>query len=101
MKLLFFLLFFICYSVASVGQSSLIEKDGFLYTNTILYSEKDIPVLSLIDTGCSLCVIDSTFVSKNIVINSLDSNYVLINSNNYKVSFCVIDSLFFCGKKIG
>lgn len=47
-------------SFAAKAQSKLIFKDKFMYTDVQVFNEtKRHSIPSLIDTGCSLCIIDS------------------------------------------
>lgn len=49
-------------SFAAKAQSKLIFKDKFMYTDVQVFNEtKRHSIPSLIDTGCSLCIIDSIF----------------------------------------
>ena len=56
-------------------------------------------IKALIDTGCTTCVVDSTFAadSLGIVINSLTSIDVNTSSNNLQQHIFILDSLSFCG----
>ena len=57
------ILLFCLLTLSSIAytQSNLIVKDSLLYTYTELSLSHADSTLSLLDTGCSLCVIDSTF----------------------------------------
>lgn len=97
--------FFITLSVlfsfitTSRSQSKLVFKEKFMYSNTIIFHEKnEVTISSLIDTGCSLCILDSIFAinSCGIKENTLETFYV--NQNKTKISSTIIDSLSFCGK---
>jgi hypothetical protein len=80
------------------GQSELVIKDSLLYTHTDLSTTKIISVLSLIDTGSSLCVIDSIFAKDSMEINIMDDEKVLVNTKTNLLSTCIVDSVKFCGK---
>lgn len=81
------------------SQSKLVFRDKFMYSDTqIFHAKKEFTISSLIDTGCSLCILDSIFAidSCGIKENTLETIYV--NQNRTKISSTIIDSLFFCGK---
>ena len=48
--------------ITAKAQSKLIFKDKFMYADAQVFNEsKKHSIPSMIDTGCSLCIIDSTF----------------------------------------
>ena len=99
MKKLFFLLGSIFVLIPSViAQTDLVVKDSLLYTYTQLYSLHSDSTLSLIDTGSSLCAIDSTYAVDKMGICLNETNKVRVNSRTNKLSTCLIDSVSFCGK---
>lgn len=99
MKKLFFLLGSIFVLIPSViAQTDLVVKDSLLYTYTKLYSLHSDSTLSLIDTGSSLCAIDSTYAVDKMGICLNETNKVRVNSRTNKLSTCLIDSVSFCGK---
>ena len=99
MKKLLFLLGSIFVLIPSLrAQSDLIVKDSLLYTYAILHSLHSDSSLSLIDTGSSLCVIDSTYAVDKIGVCLNDTNQVRVNSRTDKLSTCLMDSVNFCGK---
>lgn len=85
-------------TISTNAQSDLIVKDNLLYTHTKLYHSHSGSALSLIDTGSSLCVIDSTFAIDKLGISLTDTNKVLVNSTTNMMPTCLVDSVNFCGK---
>lgn len=80
-------------------QSKLIFKDKFMYTDVQVFNEKKAhSIASLIDTGSSLCIIDSTFAVDLCGIKESELQPMFVNRTKDKVSSVFIDSLFFCGK---
>lgn len=80
------------------AQSKLILKDSLLYTNIRFSSSHADSTLSLLDTGCSLCVIDSTFAVDALNLKINQQNKVLVNSNDNRLSTCIIDTIVFCDR---
>ena len=61
------------------SQSKLVFRDKFMYSDTqIFHAKKEFTISSLIDTGCSLCILDSIFAidSCGIKENTLETIYV-------------------------
>lgn len=94
--ILIFCIFSFIYSIK--GQNAFTVKDGFLYTHIDLFSTITMSVESLIDTGCSLCVIDSTFARDSMGVEIMVKEKILVNTKKNKLPVCVIDSVKFCGK---
>ena len=86
-------------SFAAKAQSKLIFKDKFMYTDVQVFNEtKKHSIPSLIDTGCSLCVIDSIFAIDSCGIKEDELQTIPVNQTKDKISSAFIDSMFFCGK---
>ncbi|MBQ4485125.1 MAG: hypothetical protein II934_09035 [Prevotella sp.] len=98
MKKIFLLYSMFVFALLAHGQSKLIIKDSLLYTHTDLLTTKLFSVLSLIDTGCSLCVIDSTFAKDTIGLIIEEQERVSVNTKSNRMSICIVDSIRFCGK---
>lgn|SRR5574344_89640 len=94
------ILLFCLLTLSSIAytQSNLIVKDSLLYTYTKLSLSHADSTLSLLDTGCSLCVIDSTFAVDIMRLQINGKNRVLVNSNKNRLSTCIIDTVVFCAK---
>ena len=88
----------IAYTMAE-AQSKLTFKDQFMYADVLVANKKDIHnVLSLIDTGSSLCMIDSTFAVDSCGVKENELKTALVNETQIKISSATIDSIHFCGK---
>lgn len=100
MKLYFLsLCIMLAVSFAAKAQSKLIFKDKFMYTDVQVFNEtKKHSIPSLIDTGCSLCVIDSIFAIDSCGIKEDELQTIPVNQTKDKISSAFIDSMFFCGK---
>lgn len=86
-------------SFAAKAQSKLIFKDKFMYTDVQVFNEtKRHSIPSLIDTGCSLCIIDSIFAIDSCGIKEDELQTIPVNQTKDKISSAFIDSMFFCGK---
>ena len=86
-------------SFAAKAQSKLIFKDKFMYTDVQVFNEtKRHSIPSLIDTGCSLCIIDSIFAIDSCGIKEDELQTIPVNQTKDKISSAFIDSIFFCGK---
>ena len=62
------------------SQSKLVFRDKFMYSDTqIFHAKKEFTISSLIDTGCSLCILDSIFAidSCGIKENTLETKNIL------------------------
>lgn len=79
------------------GQSAFSVEDGFIYTNTVIHTDKELEVKSMIDTGCSLCLIDSTFADTS-GLNILNDEKQVVNGKKDGLPTCIVDSIEFCGK---
>lgn len=93
-------LLFCLLTLSSVAytQSNLILKDSLLYTYVRLSSSCTDSTLSLVDTGCTLCVIDSTYAVDIMRLKINGQNKVLVNSNEKRLSTCIVDTVVFCNK---
>ena len=85
------------FCLAVKGQSAFSVKDGFIYSNTVLYTDKALDVESMIDTGCSLCLIDSTFADTS-GLNILNDEKQVVYGKQDGLTTCIVDSIEFCGK---
>ena len=85
MKKIFLLYSMFVFVLLAHGQSKLIIKDSLLYTHTDLLTTKSFSVLSLIDTGCSLCVIDSTFAKDTIGLIIEEHERVSVNTKSNRM----------------
>lgn len=84
--------------ITAEAQSKLSFKDKFMYTDVLVSNKKNIhSILSLIDTGSSLCVIDSTFAVGSWGVNENELKTVYVNQTQVKISSAIIDSIYFCG----
>lgn len=99
MKLYFISLcfaFVVC--ITAKAQSKLIFKDKFMYTDAQVFNEtKKHSIPSMIDTGCSLCIIDSTFAVDSCGIKADKLQTISVNQTKDQISSTFIDSIFFCG----
>ena len=95
-RFIVFLNFFLFFSFGIFAQSSISVENNLLYTNAIVFCDgTQHNVKSLIDTGASVCLIDSTYAvdSCNIVLN--ESNLRLGNTaGKYIKSFILISTLY-------
>lgn len=100
MKLYFLsLCIMLAVSFAAKAQSKLIFKDKFMYADAQVFNEsKKHSIPSMIDTGCSLCIIDSTFAVDSCEIKIDKLQTISVNQTKDKISSTFIDSIFFCGK---
>ena len=97
-KVLFSVLSMLFFCLCTYGQAELKEKDSLLYTSVEVYSHKMQTVAALVDTGCSLCVVDSTFAKDSLGIAMPDKLKLMVNSRDNRMPTCVVDSVRFCGK---
>lgn len=98
---LHFLPLYIVFAVSLTGkaQSKLTFKDKFIYTDVQVFNERKTSMIpSLIDTGSSLCIIDSTFAVDSCGIKENELQTLFVNQTKDKISSIFIDSIFFCGK---
>lgn len=87
--------------ITAKAQSKLIFKDKFMYADAQVFNEsKKHSIPSMIDTGCSLCIIDSTFAVDSCEIKIDKLQTISVNQTKDKISSTFIDSIFFCGKHI-
>lgn len=85
--------------ITAKSQSKLVFKDKFMYSNAQIFNDKnEYSISSLIDTGSSLCIIDSIFAIDSCGIKESELETVYVNQNRTKISTTIIDSLVFCGK---
>lgn len=85
--------------ITATSQSKLVFKDKFMYSNVQIFNDKnEYSTSSLIDTGSSLCIIDSIFAIDSCGIKESELETVYVNQNRTKISTTIIDSLAFCGK---
>lgn len=82
-----FLLSTLIISVLSVAaQVPITIKNNWMYVDaSFSYGGKDIPVSALIDTGASVCIMDSIFATDSCNIKIEKSNAVIGNTNGKKV----------------
>ena len=81
--------------------SCLTAKAQTKFVESWIYSEVSLSrgaqtqsVRSMVDTGCSFCVIDSAYATD--VFKIRDNDYI-IKENRIKMNYIVLDSLRFCG----
>ena len=85
--------------ITAKAQSKLIFKDKFMYADAQVFNEsKKHSIPSMIDTGCSLCIIDSIFAIDSCGIKENELQKISVNQTQDKVSSAFIDSIYFCGK---
>ena len=98
MKKIGLLLLFSMVVFSVAGQTSKLNfKGDWMVTDIQLCkSQGNIPVNAMIDTGCSCCVIDSTYIEK-ICTGFIDLRKDL-NTGNKGYPSIVLDSLVVCGK---
>ena len=81
--------------------SPLFPEGAYWYTPLRLsQGERKLAVSSLIDTGCSFCVVDSTFAVDSCRLSgaALTTSYTrAANGDRVKVHTCVLDRVDFCG----
>ena len=97
-KALFSCLSMLLFCLCTYGQAELKEKDSLLYTSIEVYSHRVQSVAALVDTGCSLCVVDSTFARDSLGVAMPDKLKLMVNSRDNRMPTCVVDSIRFCGK---
>ncbi|EKU92572.1 hypothetical protein [Bacteroides oleiciplenus] len=86
-------------STTAEAQSKLTFKDKFMYTDVSVANKRNVHnVLALIDTGNTLCMVDSTFAVDSCGVKENDLKTVLVNESQVKISSVTIDSIHFCGK---
>jgi len=90
-------LFFSLFLISAKGQSAFCIKEGLMYTNTFFYTDSVFGVEAMIDTGCSLCVIDSTYAS-SLGLKITTEGKVAVDGRKEGLPTCVIDSIKFCEK---
>ena len=99
-KALFLCLSMLFFCLCTYGQAELKEKDSLLYTSLEVYSHKMQTVAGLVDTGCSLCVVDSTFARDSLGIAMPDKLKLMVNSRDNRMPTCVVYSVLFAVKPI-
>ena len=92
MKNLFVLAFCVLSCLTANAQTKIVES--WIYRDVALSrGTQTESVKSLVDTGCSFCVIDSTYATE--VFKISDKDYTIIGYRN-KMNYIVLDSLRFC-----
>lgn len=92
MKNLFVLAFCVLSCLTANAQTKIVES--WIYSDVALSrGTQTESVKSLVDTGCSFCVIDSTYATE--VFKISDKDYTIIGYRN-KMNYIVLDSLRFC-----
>lgn len=85
----------------SVHAQATLSLDGpWMFAETSIHQGDSCQtVKALIDTGCTICVVDSAFAADRlgIVIDSLDSINVNTSSQKLQQHIFILDSLSFCG----
>ena len=80
--------------ITAKAQSKLIFKDKFMYADAQVFNEsKKHSIPSMIDTGCSLCIIDSTFAVDSCEIKIDKLQTISVNQTKDKISSTFIDSI--------
>ena len=80
------------------SQSKLVFKDKLMFANVQVCQENIAYLMpSLIDTGSSLCVIDSVYAIDSCGIKASTLETAFVNQNKTKISSITIDSIVFCG----
>lgn len=89
----------LAFSYGAKAQSKLIFKDKFMYRDVEAFNEtKKHSIPSIIDTGCSVCIIDSIFAIDSYGIKENELQKISVNQTKDKVSSAFIDSIYFCEK---
>ena len=93
MKYLFIYMFCILSCLTAKAQTKFVES--WIYSEVSLSrGEQTQSVKSMVDTGCSFCVIDSAYATD--VFKIRDNDYI-IKGKRKKTNYIVLDSLRFCG----
>ena len=72
--------------ISSTAQVPITIKNNWMYVDaSFSYGGKDIPISALIDTGASVCIMDSIFATDSCNIKIEKSNAVIGNTNGKKV----------------
>lgn len=80
------------------SQSKLIFKDKFMFTESKVFNAKSEHLItSLIDTGSSLCIIDSTFAIDSCGVLENELKPISVNKTKTKITSIYLDSLLFSG----
>lgn len=73
--------------ITAKSQSKLVFKDKFMYSNVQIFNDKnEYSISSLIDTGSSLCIIDSIFAIDSCGIKESELETVYVNQNRTKIA---------------
>lgn len=81
--------------ICLVSNAQTKEVKSWIYSNVTLWRGlQSLQVRSVVDTGCSFCVIDSTYAADAFKIS--EDDYVL-KGYRKKRNFVILDSLHFCG----
>ena len=84
-RYLSFLLLLLASALYSVAQVPITIKNNWMYVDaSFSYGGKDIPISALIDTGASVCIMDSIFATDSCNIKIEKSNAVIGNTNGKK-----------------
>ena len=93
---IFMIVFIACTAVCA--QNVLTVKGNFMYTDVSLANKGHLcNVNSLIDTGCSLCIVDSAFAVDSCGVKAGEAKVMYVNDDKTALSSVVIDSVSFCG----
>ena len=83
---IFLLLTLIISVLSAAAQVPITIKNNWMYVDaSFSYGGKDIPISALIDTGASVCIMDSIFATDSCNIKIEKSNAVIGNTNGKKV----------------
>ena len=99
MKKISFTLILAMFYLTMVAQTSKIYFDGsWIYTQlNIQKNNINISCKALVDTGCSFCTIDSTYLVSNFNVKAKDFNNTDIMNYKWIKHSIKIDSIFLCG----
>ena len=95
------LLLLLPFAIGVAAQSNLYNRYGFIYADAMLSTpNKAMTVQALIDTGCSLCMIDSTYAVDSCKIQLGATEKLILSADNERVRTkpVTLDSISFCGK---
>ena len=95
------LLLLLPFAIGVAAQSKLYNQYGFIYADAMLRTpNKAMTVQAMIDTGCSLCMIDSTYAVDSCKIQLDATEKLILSADNERVrtKLVTLDSISFCGK---